>query len=441
MMPHRPLLFLALFVGACQSNVEPLESASAAIKQPRARTAQALTVLGAEIATPVVAPGASLSYTLRFDGAVPLPRPYRVFVHFLDPNTGNYVFQDDFDPTPGTTEWRGSIRETRTVTVPTGVSGKLPISVGLYIPVEPYEGFVGAIPGAGVEQRNGAFIVGSIEVARVAPFAGGVDIEGVINDMLLPASAYARPNSQAAVIFSGNYAQALKLSPRYAPSFNNITSWCWAFATAEHRAQNTAVEVRYSDVYALRRSTNAWVLIDSGRPSGFRGDLRGAQEEYKDEVIVDEDTVRVRPGAPPRTDLVSYELWTPNAAKQIDFVPDLKAVYASCQMRFVTLDPAAPDDSGAARYAGQIGFDFWRRGAGPFEPGVTQFWGPNGRMKPITKEWQTFSVVSLKPGESGLNGLPAELGFGPAWEVENPFLDPPYTLTVAELRGNPPPLR
>ena len=108
-------------------------------------------------------------------------------------------------------------------------------------------------------------------------------------------------------------------------------------------------------------------------------------------------------------------------------------------MRFVVNDLTQADDSSEARYAGQIGFDFWRRGAGPFQPGVTQFWGPNGRMKPITKEWQTFHVVSLKPGEFGSSALGPEFGYG--GYVANPYMDPPYTLTEQELRANPPPLR
>ena len=110
-------------------------------------------------------------------------------------------------------------------------------------------------------------------------------------------------------------------------------------------------------------------------------------------------------------------------------------------MRVVTLDSSQPSDIDKASYAGQVGFDFWRRAAGLFKPGVTQFWGPNGRMKPITSEWQTFSVVTLKPYDPKWSALPGELGFGPAWTVQNPYLDPPYTLTPDQLRANPPPQR
>lgn len=295
----------------------------------------------------------------------------------------------------------------------------------------------GATPLDAVEGPDGARIQQDEDAATASSDA----IEELIRDMTEPASADARGNNEAAVIFSGNYQQAVKLSPGYAPSFDNITSWCWVFATAEHTASNTAVEVRFSDVHALRRSTDQWEVIDSGRPSGYRGNSSGSTGELADEIVVDEETVMVRPGAPPRTDLVSYELWTPNAARQIEFVPDIKAVHASCQMRVVTFDPGQPSDLEDARYAGQMGFDFWRRAAGPFEPGVTQFWGPQGRMKPVTTEWQTFHVVGVKPYDPAWSNLPGELGYGEPYEVPNPYLDPPDTLALDELRENPPPLR
>ena len=62
-------------------------------------------------------------------------------------------------------------------------------------------------------------------------------------------------------------------------------------------------------------------------------------------------------------------------------------------------------------------------------------------MKTIDKEWKAFNVVTLKPLKPEFSNLPGELGFGPAWTVANPYLDPPYTLTEQELRANPPPLK
>ncbi|MFK7986217.1 MAG: hypothetical protein AB8I08_09305 [Sandaracinaceae bacterium] len=280
-----------------------------------------------------------------------------------------------------------------------------------------------------------------VEPTEPPPSASAVNsVDTIIDDMTQPASARARDNNEASVIFSGNYEQAQRLSPTYAHSINNITSWCWAFAADGHPSDAaTAVQVRHHEVYALRRSTGRWEWVAGGRPSGWRGNLRAATYELQDEEVIDADVVQVRPGAEPRTDLRSYELWTPGAADQIDFWWDVQAVFATCQMRVVPVGDGSSEVA-RARYAGQVGFDLWRRPL-PFQPGVSQFWGPNGRMKPITDAWQSFNTISLRPGNPEFSKLPGELGFGPAWTVTNPYLDPPHVLTPAELRANPPPLR
>ena len=101
MIPHHARALALLVLAGCEVGGESFQSGGVALVDP-CPTGDGLTVLPAEIDTPVVAPGGSLSYALRFEGAVPLPRAYRVFVHFLDPSTGQHVFQDDFDPSPGT---------------------------------------------------------------------------------------------------------------------------------------------------------------------------------------------------------------------------------------------------------------------------------------------------------------------------------------------------
>jgi len=318
-----------------------------------------------------------------------------------------------------------------------------PTLLAALLPACTITGAIDGDDGAGgdpaAESPDGELALGGADAGAGEAPPGDV-VETIIGDMTQPATAVGRANNEAAVIFSGNYQQAVKLAPGYAPSFDNITGWCWAFESPDNAAQNAAVEARHIEVYALRGSTGAWVQIDAGRPSGYRGNRSGATGELKDEIVIDEHTIRVRPGAPPRTDLVSYEMWSPDAARRIDFVHDIVAVHARCQMRLVVHDPSQPDDLADARYAGQMGFDFWRRAAGPFEPGVTQFWGPNGRMKPITSEWQLFSVTGIKPYDPSWSNLPGELGFGPAYEVPNPYLDPPDTLTPDQLRERPPPM-
>lgn len=265
-------------------------------------------------------------------------------------------------------------------------------------------------------------------------------VEAIIADMREGPTAYARSNNEPAVIFSGNAAQAARLSPAHGSTIDDITSWCWVFSTPDNGATHAAVQVRHSDAWVLRASTGGWEPVSAGRPSGWRGDLRAATFELQDEVVIDDEILEVRPGAPPRADLVSYELW-PTWSRPIDFWSDVRAVYATCQARVVALPDAPPGDLERARYAGQVGFDLWRRAGGAFEPGVTQFDGSVGRMRALSTEWQSLHVISMRPRDPEWSKLPGYLGLGPAWTVVNPYLDPPYTLTEEEIRASPPPLR
>lgn len=308
-------------------------------------------------------------------------------------------------------------------------------------PREPSDAAVDPIdpPDAAVDPLDPPDAMAPAPDASVPTPSGTDSVDAIVADMREGPTAYARSNNEPSVIFSGNAAQAERLSPTYGSSIDNITSWCWVFSTPENAATHAAVQVRYSDVYVLRASTGTWEPISAGRPSGWRGDLHAATFEVQDEIVIDDEILEVHPGAPPRTDLVSYELW-PTWSRPIDFWEDVRAVYATCQARVVALPDAPPGDLERAHYAGQVGFDLWRRAAGPFEPGVTQFDGSVGRMHALGTEWQSLHVISMRPRDPEWSKLPGYVGLGPAWTVINPYLDPPYTLTEEEIRANPPPL-
>jgi hypothetical protein len=261
-------------------------------------------------------------------------------------------------------------------------------------------------------------------------------VRTVLDDMQQPERATARPNSKASVLFSGNFAQTQQLAPGAAQAINNITSWFWIFQVPGNTATNVGVEVRGQQAFVLR-SNGQWVKVNGGRSSGWRGDLHAATYELEDQVIIDANTIRVHPGRAPRPDLVTQELWTAQN-ETFSWFSEARAVFATGEARLVPLNAAGEAELATARYAAQIGFDLWRRPL-PFQPGVSVFDGSVGRMKPITAQWQAFNVISVKPNDPSFSTLPGYLGV-PAWSVVNPYLDPPYTLSEAEVRANPPPL-
>jgi len=81
--------------------------------------------------------GNQIKYDIVWNAKEPAPRPVTVFGHFYDAGEKartlrNIAFQDDYQPTPPPTEWRGENRSTRTVTVPEQADGKYYIGYGLF---------------------------------------------------------------------------------------------------------------------------------------------------------------------------------------------------------------------------------------------------------------------------------------------------------------------
>lgn len=53
--------------------------------------------------------------------------------------------------------------------------------------------------------------------------------------------------------------------------WDNIVSWTWVHVGRDNRATNTAVQVRYAEVYVLRTSTGKWELL-TGQPDALPAD-------------------------------------------------------------------------------------------------------------------------------------------------------------------------
>lgn len=63
------------------------------------------------------------------------PRDMRVFVHFYGDTTdrrNEIYFQDDHQAVPPTNEWKGTVRYSRTITVPEDAQGEYKVGFGLY---------------------------------------------------------------------------------------------------------------------------------------------------------------------------------------------------------------------------------------------------------------------------------------------------------------------
>jgi len=77
----------------------------------------------------------TLELVLRWEAAAPFAEEYRVFVHAVD-DAGAICFQGDHDPSPATTQWRGTLTTTARLTLPSSARAeqRFRVYAGLYVP-------------------------------------------------------------------------------------------------------------------------------------------------------------------------------------------------------------------------------------------------------------------------------------------------------------------
>ena len=79
--------------------------------------------------------GRKLTYDMVWQADEPAPRDMTVFVHFYGDTTDRsdkICFQDDHQPTPPTSQWKGALRYKRTITVPEDARDEYKIAFGIY---------------------------------------------------------------------------------------------------------------------------------------------------------------------------------------------------------------------------------------------------------------------------------------------------------------------
>ena len=139
------------------------------------------TVLKASVKPAVLPPGAAFKVTFNWN-TQPLSRDWTVFVHFTKPD-GSVAWQEDFDPTLGTTKWSGPITITKTLFAGLGLAdGTYNIETGLYRHTTAAPGWKNdtliAAPGV-TTTDNQHLIVGTVKIDHTAK-APPLDSDGPV---------------------------------------------------------------------------------------------------------------------------------------------------------------------------------------------------------------------------------------------------------------------
>ncbi|MDO5066955.1 MAG: hypothetical protein Q4D96_06725 [Propionibacteriaceae bacterium] len=221
-------------------------------------------------------------------------------------------------------------------------------------------------------------------------------------------------------VISGRY--------KYDTDWKALQPWIAIFTLSDNQATNTRVEVSSIRAYILSKKTNTWELFEDHPTTGgiFNEEYHHVKGSQADERHNGGFTLVKPPVSSARQ---IYHSWgEPKALKDPS---DIKAVHVRVFTRLVLDDPNGPDDRHLAKYALQVGGDYYpevgstvddadllMKGGGKWFPGIGM-----SRAVQVTNEqrltsFTTLNVAVQEPGGSK---------------------NPSGSLNVDEFRKNPPP--
>ena len=201
--------------------------------------------------------------------------------------------------------------------------------------------------------------------------------------------------------------------------WNVIFPWFVIFDGVGHEGINTRVQIRHMKVWIKSRRTGDWRL--AGESIGVQGahyakHLQGSDTGRPDVRAEPDGSTAIRPPG----GQTAYHGWCCGPATIEG--PDVAAVFVTLQARLVVDRRDRPDDRETSRYLVQVGADYYPDAKTQvaafapvaFNPGIGL-----SRFKRVTSDWQAFNFATIDVGVQDPGGA---------------------AISVAELRGAPPPL-
>ncbi len=198
-----------------------------------------------------------------------------------------------------------------------------------------------------------------------------------------------------------------------------VNPWMYITPGKANAADNTRVELSQIKLNVLHRSTNQWETIELRKIEGmlYPWSLRG--KDVKEPDLRDGENGSVQIKQDP--DML-FHGWGGEMSYDTE---DILAIHAQVQARLVVDDTAKADDRDKAQLLMQVGIDYYpvigmrvddplleMKDGGGYFPGAGL-----SRAKLITNDWQTFNFINVDVAKQ----------------------EPGGSITVAQLRDNPPP--
>lgn len=188
--------------------------------------------------------------------------------------------------------------------------------------------------------------------------------------------------------------------------YRAIAAWGQVYEAIQgSRSSNTRVQIRDIRSYYLSKRDRKWRLLDQSR----RVDGAAFREDFFNNLNIPAQ-VRKEADGSISVQMVkgyNYHFWSSRSRVPIQPL-DVAGLFIAVDARLIVNNPRQPDDRARARYLMSVGADYWTTMTAPWDHFKTNADVGLGRFRYIGPTWKTFTMTSL---------------------------------TEAELRRSPPPLR
>ena len=227
-------------------------------------------------------------------------------------------------------------------------------------------------------------------------------IEEIINDMTKPHDCY-----PSGVPTYYDWYSSPRINMGNDPNnFKAMTAWGHVYTCSNNSVPltNTRIQIKNIKSYYLNKKDNKWHLLQNS--PGIEGD------NFIENYISNHKKTANRRIEPDLTtsiqlqDGFNFHFWVPRKRKLID-AEDIDGIFTTVMARLISDNPDLPDDIAENKYILGMGADYWLSLDAPYAPGNAN----NddiaiGRFKFITREWQSFNMITIGADEIRSNPPP-----------------------------------
>jgi Ricin-type beta-trefoil lectin domain-like len=200
--------------------------------------------------------------------------------------------------------------------------------------------------------------------------------------------------------YSWSTGTRITLDPPWRSDFYAMTAWGQLYEGASNQATNTRVAIKDPTAWVLDKN-GAW--YEAQPPDKVGGGAFAA--DFVNNATTTPD-IRIEPDGVISTranQYWNYHFWPASGRSTVD-PTNIKGICSAFKARLVVDDYSKTDDRDKSSYVADSGADTWRN----LTVNWVSDWSNNydmglGKMKRVTKDWQSFNMCNVSPDKLRLN--------------------------------------